>query len=38
MALRREIFSDMGIRFHLNQEVGRDVDFSELLANYDAVF
>ncbi|PMC21468.1 oxidoreductase (Fe-S)-binding subunit, partial [Klebsiella aerogenes] len=30
MALRREIFSDMGIRFHLNQEVGRDVDFSEL--------
>ncbi|HBU0448955.1 TPA: NAD(P)-binding protein, partial [Klebsiella pneumoniae] len=38
MALRREIFSDMGIRFHLNQEVGRDVAFSDLVANYDAVF
>ncbi|WEF30073.1 formate-dependent uric acid utilization protein YgfT [Klebsiella aerogenes] len=38
MAMRREIFSDMGIRFHLNQEVGRDVAFSDLLANYDAVF
>lgn len=38
MSLRREIFSDMGIRFHLNQEVGRDVAFSDLLANYDAIF
>ncbi len=38
MALRREIFSDMGIRFHLNREVGRDVVFSDPVANYDAVF
>ncbi|EDU7996305.1 formate-dependent uric acid utilization protein YgfT [Salmonella enterica subsp. diarizonae] len=38
MSLRREIFSDMGIRFHLNQQVGRDVAFSDLLTSYDAVF
>jgi len=38
MARRREIFSAMGIRFHLNCEIGRDVHFSELMAQYDAIF
>ncbi|MGQ3904764.1 FAD-dependent oxidoreductase [Mixta calida] len=35
---RREIFSAMGIQFHLNCEIGRDRQFSELLSNYDAIF
>lgn len=35
---RREIFSDMGVEFRLNTEVGRDVLMEELLAEYDAVF
>ncbi|MRT51861.1 MULTISPECIES: formate-dependent uric acid utilization protein YgfT [Enterobacteriaceae] len=35
---RRTIFSEMGITFHLNHEVGRDVAFSDLVAGYDAVF
>lgn len=35
---RREIFSEMGIAFRLNCEVGQDVPLSELLADYDAVF
>ncbi|WP_034945038.1 FAD-dependent oxidoreductase [Erwinia oleae] len=38
MINRRDIFSEMGIRFHLNCEVGRDIAFSELLKEYDAVF
>ncbi len=38
LGMRRTIFSEMGIQFHLNHEVGRDVDFSDLVANYDAVF
>lgn len=38
LAVRREIFGGMGIHFHLNQEIGRDVAFSDLVANYDAVF
>ncbi|STW06383.1 glutamate synthase small subunit [Klebsiella grimontii] len=35
---RRDVFSAMGVNFHLNQEVGRDVAFADLLKNYDAVF
>ena len=35
---RREIFEDMGIEFRLNTEVGRDVSFDSLLADYDSVF
>lgn len=35
---RREIFSEMGIRFELNTEIGNDAAFAELLATYDAVF
>ncbi|MCX8958567.1 glutamate synthase small subunit [Erwinia psidii] len=38
MTKRREIFSGMGIEFHLNTEVGKDMQMSELLADFDAVF
>jgi glutamate synthase (NADPH/NADH) small chain len=38
MARRRKIFTDMGIEFRLNTEVGRDVEFAELMEEYDAVF
>jgi len=38
MQLRREVFTGMGIEFRLEAEVGRDVDFEQLLADYDAVF
>ncbi|WP_111642688.1 FAD-dependent oxidoreductase [Marinimicrobium alkaliphilum] len=35
---RREIFTEMGIEFRLNTEVGKDVTMEELLRDYDAVF
>lgn len=35
---RREIFTEMGIEFHLNTEVGKDISFDDLLGEYDAVF
>lgn len=38
MVRRREIFSAMGIRFHLNTEIGRDVTLEHLLSQFDAVF
>ena len=38
MIRRREIFSGMGIEFRLNTEVGKDIDFKEILDDYDAVF
>ncbi|AJQ93104.1 FAD-dependent oxidoreductase [Gynuella sunshinyii] len=38
MSRRREIFSEMGIEFRLNTEIGKDVSFESLLAEYDAVF
>jgi glutamate synthase (NADPH/NADH) small chain len=38
MVRRREIFTDMGMEFRLNTEVGRDVTIDQLLADYDAVF
>lgn len=38
MIKRREIFSDMGIEFRLNTEIGKDVQLSDLLGEYDAVF
>ncbi len=38
MTRRREIFTGMGIEFRLNMEVGKDVLFADLLAEYDAVF
>jgi len=35
---RREILEGMGVEFCLNTEVGRDVQFEQLLNEYDAVF
>jgi len=35
---RREILEGMGIEFHVNTEIGKDVQFQTLLDEYDAVF
>ncbi len=35
---RRAILEEMGVEFRLNTEIGRDVEFDSLLADYDAVF
>ncbi|MBO1924771.1 FAD-dependent oxidoreductase [Thiomicrorhabdus sp. 6S3-12] len=35
---RREILEHMGIEFHCGVEVGKDIQFQELMDNYDAVF
>ena len=36
--LRRQIFTDMGIEFVLNTEIGKDVQIDELMQRHDAVF
>lgn len=38
MIRRREIFSNMGIEFQLNTEIGKDVTMADLLDKYDAIF
>ena len=38
MQKRREIFTEMGVEFQLNTEVGVDITLDEILAEYDAVF
>ncbi|HWG76405.1 MAG TPA: glutamate synthase subunit beta [Steroidobacteraceae bacterium] len=38
MQTRRDIMEGMGVEFRLGVEVGRDVGFDALLAEYDAVF
>ena len=38
MQRRRELFTEMGIEFHLNTEIGKDISLSELQQQYDAVF
>jgi glutamate synthase (NADPH/NADH) small chain len=38
MELRREVFAHMGVEFQLGVEVGRDLSFSELIDEYDALF
>ncbi|VTR55269.1 Glutamate synthase [NADPH] small chain [Serratia fonticola] len=38
MVKRRGIFSEMGIEFQLNTEVGKDITMDALLSEYDAVF
>ncbi|MYM63571.1 FAD-dependent oxidoreductase [Pseudomaricurvus sp. HS19] len=38
MSRRRELFTEMGIEFRLNTEVGKDITMAELLSEYDAVF
>jgi glutamate synthase (NADPH/NADH) small chain len=35
---RRKILQDMGIKFHLNKEIGKDISFQKLHDGYDAVF
>jgi len=35
---RRTMFENMGIEFRLNTEIGKDIAFDKLLADYDAVF
>ncbi|TBR36690.1 MULTISPECIES: FAD-dependent oxidoreductase [Dyella] len=35
---RREVLEGMGVRFLLGHEVGRDIEFGQLLDDYDAVF
>ena len=36
--LRREVMEGMGVEFVLNTEVGKDISFKQILADYDAVF
>lgn len=38
MRRRREVFESMGVEFHLNTEIGKDVQIEQLLQAYDAVF
>ncbi|HEY8570158.1 FAD-dependent oxidoreductase, partial [Microbulbifer sp.] len=38
MQQRRAIFTEMGVEFCLETEIGRDITFDQLLADYDAVF
>jgi glutamate synthase (NADPH/NADH) small chain len=35
---RRDVLKGMGVKFHLNVEIGKDIAFSTLLQDYDAVF
>tara|TARA_B110000977_G_scaffold46103_1_gene62681 strand:- start:240 stop:1907 length:1668 start_codon:yes stop_codon:yes gene_type:complete len=35
---RRKILEEMGIKFHLNKEIGKDISFKKLHEGYDAVF
>lgn len=35
---RRQMMEEMGIEFRLNTEIGKDIQFKELLDDYDAVF
>ena len=38
MSRRREVFTEMGIEFQLNTEIGKDITMKKLLEEYDAVF
>src|SRR6218665_3472859 len=38
LSRRREIFTEMGIEFRLNTEIGKNVSMQQLLDEYDAVF
>lgn len=38
MKRRREIFTEMGIEFKLGVNIGEDIQLSEIVAQYDAVF
>ncbi|TYT25975.1 NAD(P)-binding protein [Luteimonas viscosa] len=38
IATRRDVLEEMGVRFRLGVEIGRDVSLGTLLSDYDAVF
>ena len=38
MSRRREVFTEMGVEFRLNTEIGKDITIDQLLSEYDAVF
>ncbi|MDP0588299.1 MAG: FAD-dependent oxidoreductase [Candidatus Endonucleobacter bathymodioli] len=38
MIRRREIFTEMGIDFRLNTEIGKDIAIDQLFVDYDAIF
>ncbi len=38
MSNRREVFEGMGVEFRLNTEVGKDIDFKDIVEEFDAVF
>ncbi|MBD8525228.1 FAD-dependent oxidoreductase [Pseudomarimonas arenosa] len=38
IATRRQVLESMGVLFHLNTEIGRDIAFADLQRDYDAVF
>ena len=38
MVRRREVFTDMGVQFKLNTNVGTDITIEKLMSDYDAVF
>ncbi|MCQ3829192.1 FAD-dependent oxidoreductase [Microbulbifer elongatus] len=38
MQQRRAIFTEMGVEFCLETEIGKDITFDQLMADYDAVF
>lgn len=38
MKNRREIFTEMGVEFRLNTEVGKDISIDTILTDFDAVF
>ena len=35
---RRKILEEMGIKFHLNKDIGKDINFQKIYDSYDAVF
>jgi glutamate synthase (NADPH) small chain len=35
---RRRVLEGMGVKFHMNTDIGRDIEFSQLVKDYDAVF
>ena len=38
MSRRREVFTEMGVEFQLNTEIGKDITMDQLMDDYDAVF
>lgn len=38
LSRRREVFTEMGVEFRLETEIGKDISIEQLLQDYDAVF